>query len=241
MRRVVMLRLLRLLLTLWVVSFLTFFMVSAFPGDPVLVALGGNVASVEQYEEVKEELGLNESVPVRYVTWLGNALQGDLGKSYLKDEQVSTLMLQRIPVTLELALVAMALAIIVSIPLGVLSAYRVGRPTDVGITGMTILLLSTPSFIIGTALSYIVGVRLGWLPVASWTRLTEDLVGNLRSVALPAISLALVEIGIYVRVLRTDMITTLQNDFVEVARAKGLSDRRGLFRRGAQFRQHTHQ
>ncbi len=223
-------RVLRLLLTLWVVSFLTFFMVSAFPGDPVLVALGGNVASVEQYEEVKEDLGLNDSVPVRYVNWLGNALQGDLGRSYLKDEQVSTLMLQRIPVTLELALVALLLAIVVSVPLGVLAAYRAGRLTDVGITGMTILLLSTPSFIIGTALSYFIGVKLGWLPVASWTRLTDDFVGNMKSVALPAISLALVEIGVYVRVLRTDMITTLQNDFVEVARAKGLSDRRVLFR-----------
>lgn len=230
MARVIGIRVLRLIFTLFVVSGLSFFMISALPGDKVNLALGGAPANAEQYERVKEELGLNDPIPVRYVEWISNAFSGDLGQSYLKNEEVSTLMSQRIPITLELAFVALFLAAMISIPLGVISAYRAGKKEDIAISGASIVLLSTPSFILGTGLIYLVGVKLGWLPFVGWVRISDSFSGNLKSVALPALSLALVEVGFYVRVLRTDMITTLQNDFIETARAKGLSNRRILFR-----------
>lgn len=222
-------KLLTLIPVLLVVSFLTYLMLDLLPGDPALSILGQG-ASPENIEAVRADLRLDEPLPVRYLGWLGDAVQGDFGRSYQKRQEVFEAVKERLPVTMEIALLAMLMSVVVAIPLGVLTAYRGGTRLDKGITGVTFGLLALPNFMLALFLIYTLSVRYGFFPATGWTKFSTNPVENLKSAFMPALSLAVGNIAVLTRLLRTDMIATLQEDHVLLARSKGLPTARILFR-----------
>lgn len=220
----------RLVGVLLAVSALTFLMTSLLPGDPAIEMLGTDNVTPERLAAAREELGLDEPLPVRYLDWLGDAVTGDLGRSFRTNQRVIDAVTERLPVTAEIAALAVAIALLVSVPLGAYTAYRANGLADKLATATTFGLLSIPSFMLALVLVYVFALQLGWLPTSGWTRLTADPLENLRTAVLPAVSLAVGEIAAYTRLLRTDMIATLQEDFVQMARAKGLPTLRVLAR-----------
>ena len=220
-----------LVAVLLAVSFLTFTMMEFLPGDPALQVLGaGGAQDPETIEAVRRDLRLDDPFLVRYVSWLGDAVTGDLGRSYQSRMEVTDAIRQRLPVTLELAVLAMFMSLVVAIPLGVITAYRANTYFDKSVTTGTFGLLSIPNFMLALFLIYTFAVRFDMFPATGWTRLTADPAENLRSAFMPALSLAAGNIAILTRLLRTDMIATLQEDHVTMARAKGLPTWRILFR-----------
>lgn len=223
-------RLPSLLATLFAVSLLTFLMTSLLPGDPALQILGAENATPEAIAAVRADLGLDDPLPVRYLAWIGDALTGDFGRSYRTNEPVSSAIIDRLPVTAEIGILAIIIALAVAIPVGMLSAYRAGTRTDKLISSTSFGLLAVPNFMVAIFLILVFAVWLGVLPATGWVNFTDNPVQNLRSALLPALSLAVAEMAVYTRLLRTDMIGTLQQDFVTMARVKGVSNRRILFR-----------
>jgi peptide/nickel transport system permease protein len=219
-----------LLATLLAVSFLLFLTTSLLPGDPALQILGPENATPEAIAAVRADLGLDDPLPIRYVEWLGNVITGDFGRSYRTNEPVSEAIIDRLPVTAEIGILAVIIALTVAIPVGILAAYRAGSRTDKVITTTSFGLLSVPNFLVAILLIFIFAVWLGVLPATGWVNFTDNPAQNLRSALLPALSLAVGEMAVYTRLLRTDMIGTLQQDFVTMARVKGVSNGRILFR-----------
>lgn len=218
-----------LLFTVIAVSFLTFMLTSLLPGDPARSILGDQ-ATPEAIAAVRADLGLDRPLPIRYLSWLGDAVTGDLGRSYQTGQPVGSAVMERVPVTLQLGLTAIGISLVLALPLGIISAYRSGGVADRAITGGTFALLSIPSFMMAILLIYLFAVYLGWFPATGWTRLTADPWGSIKGTVLPAFSLAAVNIAVFTRLLRTDMIATLQEDYVTMAEAKGMSTPRILIR-----------
>jgi peptide/nickel transport system permease protein len=231
MAKVLALRLVRLVATLLAVSFLTFVMTALLPGDPVNAILPPDAPRDEAtIERIREELNLNEPLIVRYGLWLGDAVTGDLGKSFVTDQPVSDTIKQRIPVTAQLALFAVFLALVMAIPMGVIGAYRQGRASDQITSATAQVALSVPNFIVGILLIWLFTVKFNLLPSTGWNRISEGIGPNLKTAILPSFALALTQMAIFSRLLRSDMIATLQENFVLSARAKGMTDRYVLFR-----------
>ena len=226
-------RLTRLALTLLVVSFVTFVGVNVLPGDAINALIPIESQQDREFvEQVREEWGLNDPMIVRYGRWLGDAVQGDLGDSIVTGQPVTDEITHRLPITLEVMFVAVGLSLILAIPIGVLSAYREGRQSDRLVSGGAQLALSMPVFVTGLILIYFFALKLQWFPATGWNRLSNGIGPNLKTVALPALSLAIPEAAVYTRVLRSDVITTLKENYILSARAKGLTDRFILFRHG---------
>jgi len=211
------------------VSFLSFLLLSLVPGDPALIAAGPN-ATADQVAAARADLGLDSALPIRYLDWLTDALRGDLGRSTQRSQDVVDALKERLPVTLELMLITLGVGIVVAIPLGTISAYKQGSAFDKAVTSLSFGLLSIPGFLMAIGLIIIFAVKLNWLPATGWKPFSEDPIENLRRLVLPVASLVLGEIAVLTRVLRSDMIGVLQSDFIETARAKGLSTRRILLR-----------
>ena len=222
----------RLLFTVFAVTLVTFLMTSFLPGDPAVAVLGQDaIQNEELLEQVREDLGLNKPLPVRYVDWLGDAASGDLGQSYINAGQpVAQVIKDRVPVTAQLALMAIIIAVILAIPIGVLGAYRQGRMADKASSAGVQVALSVPNFITGIFLIWLFSVTLGWLPSSNWNRLSEGVVDNLKTSILPATALALTQMAIFSRLVRSDMIATLQENYILAARSKGLTNKYILFR-----------
>lgn len=208
---------------LLLVSFGTFLLVALGPGDPVAEILG-ETGTAADYARIRGELGLDEPLGQRYVSWLGAALQGDLGTSLVPPiEPVSTRLARAFPVNLQLAAMALALALVVSVPLAMWSAYRAGRRADRWVSAGTIAVISVPTFLAGLVLLLLFAINVRWFPLGQWGRPTE--VGwatNLHHAFLPALTLALAEAPVFTRLLRSDLISTLQEDYILAARARGL-------------------
>ncbi len=169
---------------------------------------------------------------VRYGRWLGDAVQGDLGRSLITSQPVTDEIIHRLPITLELMAVAVGFSLLIAVPLGAFTGYREGRKSDRVFSGVAQAGLSLPSFVTGLILIYVFALKLQWFPAVGWNRLSNGIGPNLKSVALPALALAITEIAVYTRVLRSDMIHTLKENYILSARAKGLTDRFILFRHG---------
>jgi peptide/nickel transport system permease protein len=223
-------KLVTLVPTILLVSALTFFLTSLLPGDPALLVLGSAEPNAEAIAAVRHDLGLDKPLPVRYLNYLKDTASGDFGRSYRTRQPVLEAIRERLPVTLEIGLVALASSILIAVPLGVLSAYRANKPVDRTITTVSFGLLAIPSFMTALLLLYLFAIYIPILPATGWTRLTDDPVENIRSVILPAMALGIGQLATYTRLLRSDMIATLQEDFVSMARAKGLPTWRILFR-----------
>lgn len=218
-----------LLFTVLAVSFLTFMLTSLLPGDPARSILGEQ-ATDEAVAAVRADLGLDRPLPIRYLDWLGGVLTGDLGRSYQTGQTVGSAIMERVPVTLQLGVGAIVIALVIALPLGILSAHRAGGVLDRAVTGSTFALLSIPNFMMAILLIYLFAVYLGWFPATGWTRLTADPWGSVKGTVLPAFSLAAVNIAVFTRLLRTDMIATLQEDYITMAEAKGMGTSRILVR-----------
>jgi peptide/nickel transport system permease protein len=215
--------------TLVIVAFLTMMLTSLLPGDPART-IAGPEADPEDVEAVREDLRLGEPLPARFAGWVGDAATGDLGRSYRTNQPVMEAITERMPVTIQIGAMAIVIALLVAIPLGTLSAYKAGGAADRVVTGASFGLLAVPSFMMAILLILVFAETLGWVPATGWTRLTADPVENFRSAILPALALAVGELAVYTRLLRSDMVTTLQQDSITMARAKGLRPSRILFR-----------
>ena len=233
MARLIATRLVRLVGVLLAVSFVTFMAANLLPGDPVDALIPIELQEDREFvAELREEWGLNDPLLERYGRWLGNAVQGDLGKSYITGRPIMDEVIPRLPITAQLMVVSIGLALLIAVPLGVLSAYREGSRTDKSVTAGALLGISTPNFLLGIFLIYFMAVKLQWFPAVGWVRISDSFTGNLKSMTLPVISLAVAEVAVYTRLVRSDMIATLQENYILSARAKGLRDRFILFRHG---------
>jgi peptide/nickel transport system permease protein len=223
-------RVAHLLVVLFCVTLFVALLTSMLPGDPVDAISG--FASPEQKDALRSDLGLNDPAPVQYVHWLGKFVRGDLGNYYsvTGSRPVMDRVKEGLPVSLQLMIYAQVLALIIAIPMGVLTAYRAGSRLDRGSNATAFALLAIPNFALALVLAYYVGVQLGWLPVQGYTSPSEDLMEHFRRMALPTITLAVAQVAVYMRLLRSDMIATLQEDFITMAKAKGISPRRVLWR-----------
>ena len=222
-------KLLHTIPVLLIVSAAVMVLINLIPGNPAYAILGTQ-ATPSQVRIVDAQLGLNKPLVVRYIDWIGGILHGNFGTSLFTQQPVFQTIIARLPVTLELALLGEGIALVIAIPLGVLTAYRAGGLIDRSSRAVAAILVSAPGFLTGLLLAYIFGVKLAVLPVTGWVPLNQSVGENLRYVLLPAITLALAQIPIFMQLLRADMIATLQEDFVLSARAKGLPTRSILLR-----------
>jgi peptide/nickel transport system permease protein len=222
-------KLFRFLLTVLIVSAITFAMIDLLPGDAAIVFTGPE-ASVETIAAIRHEMGLDAPAIVRYFRWTLRAVSGDLGLSLVTGEPVWDALMMRLPVTLELLLFAQLMALFLAIPATILCARNPDGTIDRIVTTVSFASLSIPNFVMAILLVFFFVLRLRWLPATSFVPLADGLTANVRSLLLPGLSIALVEWVILFRVLRSDLITTLGEDFILVARAKGLSSTQVLFR-----------
>lgn len=227
MARFVGRRLLYLLPVVLAVSLLTFLIASLLPGDLAYTMLGDQ-ATPEKVAALRAEMGLDLPIWQRYLLWLWDVMQGDLGRSFRTGETVLNAVLERLPISIELMALAMGTALLIAIPLAILCAARSGTAVDRFVTGLAFGKLSLPPFMVAILLIYLLAVELNLLPATGYVPFTEDPVGNLRCMVLPALTLAFAEWPALMRVLRSDMIATLQEDYIAMAKAKGLRPARIL-------------
>ncbi|GGI21428.1 ABC transporter permease [Bradyrhizobium guangdongense] len=221
-------RLLAILPVLLAVSLLTFLIASLLPGDLAMVILGDQ-ATPENVAALRHDMGLDQPLWWRYLSWLGHVLQGDLGRSFRTGQTVLQAVSERIPVSLELMLMAEFVGLLIGVPIAIACAARAGGAFDRFMTGSAFAMLSMPSFLVAILLIYLFAVELHWLPATGYVPFTEEPLANLRFFVLPALTLALAEWPGIMRVLRSDMIATLQEDYIALAKAKGLKPSRILF------------
>jgi len=227
--RTVVSKLTYLILVLLAVTLLTFLLLKLLPGDPAINILGPS-ATPQAVAQIHHHLGLDKPLPVQYLNWLGNAVRGNLGKAYQNNQTTVSALRQRLPVTIELLIISQLLALVISIPVAIYAAYRPNGWFDRVSTTTAFGLLSIPDFIVGVLLVLIFAVRLHWFPATGYTPISQNLQQNLKSMVLPSITLAVGELAAFVRLLRTDMIATLQEDYITMAKSKGMSDRHILLR-----------
>ena len=220
-------RLVYLLPVLVAVSLLTFLIASLLPGDLAYVILGDQ-ATPEKVAALRHNMGLDHPIWWRYISWLGHVLEGDFGRSFRTGQTVLQAVAERLPVSFELMLLAELGALVIGIPLAIACAVRSGGAFDRFMTGTAFGMLSVPAFLSAILLIYLFAVELRWLPATGYVPFAEDPIGNLRCFVLPSLTLALGEWPVLMRVLRSDMITTLQEDYIAMARAKGLTPSRIL-------------
>jgi peptide/nickel transport system permease protein len=221
-------RLLYLLPVLIAVSLLTFLIASLLPGDLAYTILADQ-ATPESVAALRHDMGLDEPIWWRYLGWLGHVIEGDLGRSFRTGQTVLQALAERLPVSFELMLFAQIIALAIGVPLAIVCAARSGGTFDRFMTGTAFAMLSVPAFLSAILLIYLFAVELHWLPATGYVPFTEDPVGNLRFFVLPALTLGLAEWPGIMRILRSDMIATLQEDYITLAKAKGLKPSRILF------------
>lgn len=243
-------RLLQVIPVLLGVSLVVFMMMALTPGDPVEIMLGDLRSTPEQKASLRRDMGLDLPAAERFVRFVGNALQGDFGRSFFHRRPVAEVIAERLPATIELTLVAMLIALAVAVPLGVLAAVRRGSLIDKAATVISLAGTSMPGFWLGIMLILFFAVHLGWMPVSGRIDLAYEVprvtgmylvdslirgrldafVNALHHIIMPAVTLGLAMAALLMRVTRTSMIEVLQQDYIVFAEAKGLSRARVLVR-----------
>jgi peptide/nickel transport system permease protein len=214
----------RLLATLPVLVLVTagvFSLIHLTPGDPVEVMMGESQDPAAK-EALRRELGLDQPLPVQYVTWVGRVVQGDLGRSIRNHEPVIENVGRRIRPSVQLALLAMLVSLSIAFPVGILSATRRNSPIDSFGTMFALFGICMPNFLLALLLIFGFGVVLRWLPISGYTDPVDDLLGGIRSLILPAVTLGMALAAAITRMLRSSLIEALSEDYVRTARAKGL-------------------
>jgi peptide/nickel transport system permease protein len=230
MRRLIGKRVLQFIPVLFGVSFLAFLLLNIEPGDTAQQILGEN-ATPQALALLRKQLHLNEPMLQRYFNWLGGLLHGHLGTSLITNQPVAKVIEQRLPVTEEVIILALLIAIVFAIPLATIAAFKMEGGFDRVIRWVSMLGIATPGFVLGIVLILIFTVKLHWFPSTGFVPLSQGLWANLRTMILPAVTLSALLFGTYTRVLRADMAEQLINeDYVQTARAKGVSEARILIR-----------
>lgn len=214
-------QLVRLVVVLFCVTLLTFFIVNILPGDVAIVILG-SLATPQDIAGLRADLGLDRPMLVRYFDWLGSALSGDLGRSYRNGEPVVQAIVDRLPVSLQLMVMAQLIALGIAIPVALLAARKPGGVFDRISASAAFGFLAMPNFMLGIVLIYLFSVSFDLLPATGFAPMSEGLWENIESMILPSLTLGLIEWTVLMRVLRSDLLTTLKEDFILLARAKGL-------------------
>lgn len=204
-----------------------FFMVHMMPGDPV-AALLGDLFSQETYQTVQARLGLDKPLVTQYATYMRNVFSGHLGTSFKSDRPVLRVIAEQFPYTLQLAVAAMLVSVVLGIPLGMMAAVHRGRPTDYLTMGGALLAICVPSFVLGLGMLLLFSLKLGWFPTIGAG--TESLTGVLRAVTMPALALGLRTAALLSRIARSSLLNVLNLDFIRTARAKGVPHRTVLYR-----------
>jgi peptide/nickel transport system permease protein len=202
----------------------TFCLGLLMPGDQAY-AIAGENATPEQVEQIRRDLNLDEAAPVRYVSWLGDAVTGDLGVSAATRRPVWDEMVRRWPVTASLAITALALSFLLGVPIGIAQGTRPGSRLDKALLGAVSLGLATPGFWLATMLIFLLAVQVNWLPAMGYVPIEEDPVEWARHIAMPAFTLAIVGAAEIARQLRTGLIGVMDQDYIRAAGARGLSPR----------------
>jgi peptide/nickel transport system permease protein len=213
------------------VSIVTFSLIRLVPGDPVAVVLGPDARPTDaQIAAIRAAFGLDEPAPLQYVRWIGRIISGDLGTSFRTGRSLTQELALRLPVTIELTLLAAVLGLVPALFAGVLSALRRNSVADYLATLSTLIGLSVPNFLLATVLVLLFSLSLRWLPPIGYVELKVDPLGNMRTMLLPALSLGLPFAGIMMRITRSSVLEVLGQEHVSVARAKGLPEARVLGR-----------
>lgn len=229
MLRYLIRRVLAAIPVLLVVAVFVFLLLRLTPGDPAAI-MAGDMATPEQLREIREAMGLNEPIPVQFVTWIGLVLQGEFGQSLISRTPVLTLIGQRLEPTVSLALVCMTLTILVAVPMGVIAAWKHGSLTDSLVMAASVLGFSVPVFVTGYILIQLFAIELPILPVQGFRSVFQGLGPFLAHITLPALTLASIYIALIARMTRASMLNVLGEDYVRTARAKGLPENTVLFR-----------
>ena len=214
---------------LGVVAVLVFLLLRLTPGDPAAI-LAGDAATGEQIAAIRADLGLDQPMIVQFGIWLGKVLTGDLGQSFYFRIDVATLIGQRLEPTFALATLTILIAVVVAVPLGTLAAWRFGGWLDRALMGFSVLGFSVPVFVLAYLLIWLVSLKLGWLPVQGYVRISDNFLSFVKHLILPSITLSVIYIALIARVTRASVLEALGEDYIRTARAKGLPEMRVLVR-----------
>lgn len=218
-------RLLQLVPTIVIVSMMIFGLQQLLPGDPATI-MAGEERDPEVIEQIRKQYRLDQPIPVQYVYWIKGVVTGDLGESMRLKEPVSRLVAQKLPVTLQLATMAMIIAILIGVPAGIISAVKKGTVWDYVVNIISLWGISTPNFWLGILLIFLFSVHLGWLPASGYVSPFEDPWQSLKTTIMPAFVLGNSIAGVLMRHTRAAMLQALSSDYVRTARAKGLNENR---------------
>jgi len=222
-------RLVQLVPTLFFVSLIIFSLQQLLPGDPALV-MAGEERDPAVIEQIRRQYRLDQPLPVQYVYWVKGVLTGDLGESMRIKEKVLDLILEKLPVTIQLACMAIVIALAIGVGAGILSAVKKDTAWDYGANAFALWGISTPNFWLGIMLIFLFSVKLGWLPASGYVRLTDDWRASLASTIMPAFVLGNAIAAILMRHTRSAMLQVLESDYIRTARAKGLLERTVIFK-----------
>ena len=223
-------RILQTLITLFVVSLISFTLSMVLPGDPSLSIVGSEGASEAMVQNLRQELGLDKPIVVQYFKWLGALVSGDFGISIRTRAHVLTLFGQRLPVTLELLFFGILFALLIAVPMGIFSALRPNTWVDTAGTVIAVSGVAMPQFFLGMILILVFSIWLGWFPSSGYVSPGDNLLGNLKGMILPAISLGSVVAAEIMRQLRSSMLEVLNEEYIQTARAKGVPEFRVIIR-----------
>ena len=218
-------RLAQLVPTLFFVSVIIFSLQQLLPGDPALV-MAGEERDPEVLEQIRRQYRLDQPVPMQYLYWVGGVLSGNLGESMRLKEPVLTLILQKFPVTLQLALMAIVISLVVGVGAGIISAITQNTRLDYAVNFIALWGISTPNFWLGIMLIFLFSVHLGWLPASGYVSPFEDFWLSLKTTVLPAFVLGNAFAAVLMRHTRSAMLQAMSSDYVRTARAKGLAERK---------------
>lgn len=222
-------RLLSLIITLLAVSLIIFLVMGMLPGDPAAIILGTS-ASPDTLAALQKQMGLDQPLPLRYLQWLAGVFHGDLGRSYTYGVPVAGLIIERLAVTLPLALIAVCLSILIAVPLGVTAARHRNGALDFLSGIFSHISIAVPGFWVGLLLIILFSTTLGWMPAGGFPGWQAGFGAALQALVLPAVALALSQAGVLTRVCRSAVLEVMSEDFVRTARAKGLSESTALWR-----------
>jgi peptide/nickel transport system permease protein len=217
-------RLLQLIPTLFFVTVIIFLLQQLLPGDPALV-MAGEEKDPEVIAQIRQQYRLDQPLPIQYVYWLKNVLTGNLGESMRLKEPVATLVAQKFPVTLQLALMALVISLVIGITAGIISAVKKNTTTDYVVNLISLWGISTPNFWLGIMLIFLFSVKLGWLPASGYVSPFEDFWLSIKTTILPAFVLGNSFAAVLMRHTRSAMLQAMSADYVRTARAKGLAER----------------
>ena len=222
-------RVLAIIPVMLIVAIFVFLLLRLTPGDPAAI-IAGDMATPEQLERIREAMGLNPPIHTQFITWMGRLLQGDLGTSLISGTPVTTMVGQRIFPTINLALLTIAIAVAIAVPMGVLAAWRHRSWVDYAVMSFSVLGFSVPVFVIGYIFILVFSIVLGWLPVQGYAAPADGFGEFLYRAILPALTLATIYIALIARMTRASMLEVLGEDYIRTARAKGVKESRVLFR-----------